>query len=98
MKRKNEIREELKELSPFLLDMKDKGDGFKVPKNYFKTLPDEVLKKVQEAPEPMASDSKMSLWDECIYYIQWLFNKPQGVMTLASVAILMVAGIFFFQN
>ena len=42
MKNSDEWREELKG-SPFLQKMKGKGEGFKVPANYFKNLPDEAL-------------------------------------------------------
>lgn len=97
MKGKNEIREELKKLSPFLLDMKDKGEGFKVPKNYFKSLPDEVLKQIQETPNPVVAKPKMNLLDECIFYIKWLM-KPQRAMVLAAAVVLIIAGVFLFND
>ncbi len=99
MKSKKEIREELEELSPFLSKLKEEGDGFKVPNNYFKTLPDEVLKKagIQSVKEVIPQTPQITWIDEFIISIQSLF-QPRYAMAFASVAILIVAGLLLLND
>ena len=99
MTRKDDLQEELKKVSPFLADFRKKGDGFSVPKNYFKTLPDEVLKQIGEdaiRAKPPAKQ-KGSWLDEMISAIQFLL-QPKYAMAVASVLLLIVACIFIFQR
>lgn len=96
MNRKKEIRDELQELSPFLSSMKEKEQPFTVPKDYFKQLPDEILAKVQ--PEKMMQKETQVSWlDRFVAELQWLL-QPRPALALATVAILIMAGIFFFNN
>lgn len=99
MENKDEIRKELEELSPFLSKMEKKKGGFEVPANYFKQLPDLIMDRIQEEETPSYSVAPTTNWlDQIIERIQLLL-QPQYAMALASVAILIVASIFFFgQN
>ena len=99
MENKDEIRKELEELSPFLSKMKKGKEGFEVPANYFKQLPDLIMDRIQEEEAPSYSVAPTTNWlDQIIERIQLLL-QPQYAMALASVAILIVASIFFFgQN
>jgi hypothetical protein len=99
MENKDEIRKELEELSPFLSKMKKEKEGFEVPTNYFKQLPDLIMDRIQEEEAPSYSTAPTTNWlDQIIERIQLLL-QPQYAMALASVAILIVASIFFFgQN
>lgn len=99
MENKDEIRKELEELSPFLSKMKKEKEGFEVPANYFKQLPDLIMDRIQEEEAPSYSTAPTTNWlDQIIERIQLLL-QPQYAMALASVAILIVASIFFFgQN
>lgn len=93
MKEKDELRVEL-ENSPFLKKMKERpAEGFQVPKDYFRHLPNEVMRKVKEpALEPMPQLS----WQERIG--QFLQGLLQPGLALASFLVLVVAGILFFQQ
>ena len=91
MNKKDEIKEELREHSPFLFKMKEKEEAFKVPVDYFKSLPDEVLSRVNvESPERL--NSIPTLWDQFLQHIQWLM-QPRPVMAIASIALLIAVGV-----
>jgi len=64
MERKTEILKELKELSPFIAEMKEKEDGFKVPEHYFDYLSGSVLEqvKLQRDPSFFISREKSFKW------------------------------------
>lgn len=49
MKDKILLNEELKGLSPWLHDLKQRGDGFQVPEGYFDTLEDSVFSRIDAA-------------------------------------------------
>ncbi|MBI5914069.1 MAG: hypothetical protein HY842_01730 [Bacteroidetes bacterium] len=94
MKNSDELREEL-EGSPFLQKMKDKGEGFKVPANYFKNLPDEVWKQVKPAAPPQES------WlDKAELFLLFLQNlwRPRYVLAVATIAAVAVAAVCFFAE
>ena len=95
MKDKDELRDEL-ENSPFLKKMKEQpGDGFKVPKNYFQHLPNEVMRKVKEpAPTPVQQPS----WLERIEQFVKGMVQPRFALALASVIVLVVAGVVFLKD
>jgi len=87
MKDKNkniELQEELRQIAPGLSELK-REDGFTVPYNYFKELPDKVITKVAAGEEKTSS---MWLW------LQSLIT-PKFALAFASVMILIIAGIWF---
>lgn len=91
MKDKMSLKEELKELSPWLLSMKEKGEGFKVPIGYFEHLQDEVLQKVKQEksiPEPATP----GWWEKLLWQMEALFH-PQYRLAYASAAVLLLAAI-----
>lgn len=56
-----EVRNELKELSaPSLLELKNKGNGLRLPENYFETMQQEVLAKISETSEKPAQIRSLS--------------------------------------
>lgn len=90
-----DIRRELEELSPRLLQMKEQGEAFKVPEDYFQRLQEEVLGKIQQQPQ---SAAKPSRWAELWESVQFLF-QPRWALSLASVAmVLTLIGVWFFQS
>lgn len=98
MKNEDELRDEL-ENSPFLKKMKERpgeaNDGFQVPKNYFQHLPNEVMRTVKEpvfAPAPKPS------WQERIGQFLQGILQPRLALALASVLVLVVAGILFLRE
>ena len=93
MKNKDELRDELNELSPFLAKHEHKDLGFRVPKDYFKSLPDEVMKLIREEAAP----AKRSWLDDLTVLLQGLF-QPRYALVLASVAVLVVAAVYVFKQ
>jgi hypothetical protein len=92
MKNRDELREELEEFSPFLKKMKDKDEGFRVPKDYFKSLPDEVLNKIK--PDVPTSRT----WaDELAVFVQRLL-QPKYALALATAVVLVVAAVCIFDQ
>ncbi len=96
MKNREEIKDELKELSPFLWEQKGRPEGFEVPKDYFKSLPDEVLQKVN-AGQQTVIEPKEHWWDNLMEYLQSLF-QPKYALAFASVAILLIAGMVYMKK
>jgi len=100
MKRqKNEIREELNELSPFLSKMKEEENGFKVPQNYFKTLPNQVFQKLGSEPSPLstAQNSSPGFWNNFNISIQSLL-KPKYALAFSTVVLMLLVGVFWMNN
>ncbi len=96
MNKKNEIKDELKNLSPFLSEIKKK-DSFKVPKNYFKSLPDNVLDQVRITNEASKSVTQANWLDRLIENIAILF-QPKYAVGFATVLILVVATVYLTQK
>ncbi len=96
MKNNDKIKEELERLSPFLLRQKDKPEGFEVPKDYFKSLPDFVLEKVAE--KPAFTQEQSPNWLDNLTVLFQSFFQPRYVLAVASVALLLVAGIYFSSS
>jgi hypothetical protein len=93
-----ELRKELQALSPFLEVMKTEKEGFKVPENYFSTLADEVLWKIKTEPTPSEVNTPIrKSWLEQMDSMLRAFLQPKLVLALASVAIIILAGIFFIS-
>ena len=97
MNNKKEIRDELKDLSPFLSDIK-KENAFKVPKDYFKSLPDKILEQVQVSKNTTEQTTTQSSWlDRLIEGIAILF-QPRYAVGFATALILIVAAVYFNQK
>lgn len=92
MENKEELKKELEALSPFLLTRKEKMEGFRVPKDYFKSLPDEVLHKTRPTPP-----ARSSWLDELTAFMQQLW-QPRYALGLAAAVVLVVAAICFFDQ
>lgn len=98
MKRPNEdIRKELEELSPHLLKLKEQGDGFHIPDDYFQRMQKEVLEKVQGGSQT-AAVKNIGWLDRFFEPLQFLF-QPRWALTLASIALLIALGaVWLFQS
>jgi hypothetical protein len=93
-----ELRKELQAMSPFLEVMKTDKEGFKVPENYFSSLADEVLWKIHTEPTPIEVNAPIrKSWLEQMDSVLRAFLQPRLVLALASIAIIIVAGMFFFS-
>ena len=96
MKNKEDLKKELEGLSPFLVSQKGREDGFRVPQDYFKSLPDEVMDRIREKPVPVA-EPKPHWLDTLASGLQSLF-QPRYALAFATVAVLVVAGIYLFKG
>lgn len=99
MKQKKQILEELEELSTSLAKLKGEDAGFRVPQNYFSELPDQVMNRIKkEAEEKPSMSTSLSEWiNQLSQQLQWLL-RPQYAMALASVAVLLIAGIWWMSK
>lgn len=93
------IENELKELSPFLHRNRNKDiTAPKISRNYFEKLPDQILHRIREEealkPKPIKQESKLNLWIEKIN--SWIFSPT----AYASFAVVLVAfvGLFVWNN
>lgn len=84
MKNKDHIQDELNELSPLLAELRQEEEGYKVPHLYFESLQNKVLNQVQEASQKVG------------FFMR--FGWVRGSVMVASVAVLLLAGVFLFQN
>ncbi len=84
MKEDYNIQDELKELSPLLSELRQEEEGYKVPHLYFESLQDKVLRQVNEAPQ------KAGLFVR--------FGWARTLATAASVAVLLMAGVFLLNQ
>ncbi len=97
MNKKNEINDELKKLSPFLSDIK-KENAFKVPENYFKTLPDQVLEQVKTTTNTSEKRVTQPGWMERLMENIAVLFQPKYAVGFATALILVVASVYFIQK
>jgi hypothetical protein len=96
---KEDIHEELREMSPFLAGLERK-DPFKAPKYYFDTLADKVLEQAQPhiATTPPQYAARPNLFSQLGNAIGNLL-RPRVAFALASVTIVLaVGGWFVYQS
>lgn len=94
MESRNDIRDELNELSP-LLSKLDKREGFQVPPRYFEKLTHEVLQKATTESTPVQT---VPQWQQSLSNIWAAIWQPKMAMALATITLLVVATTFFFNN
>jgi len=99
MKERNNLEEELREITPFLSTMKKEGDGFKVPENYFKNLPDEIIGQLPaDNQNVIVKEGRSGNWfTELLNSINWLL-QPRLAMAFGSVLLLVFAGLFLLNS
>lgn len=84
MKKEHNIQDELKELSPLLAELREEEEGYKVPHLYFESMQNKVLRQVNEVPQKAGLFARFS----------WMRN----LAVAASVAVLLLVGVFLLQN
>jgi len=92
MKEEN-IKKELEELSPLLAKLKAKKNKTEIPKNYFAYLENSVMQQVELEPTPVLQTTvgtTVPLWS---HFFSW-----RGMMTFASVILLVLVGLFGGQR
>jgi len=95
MKNNDELRDEL-DGSTFLKNMKaQQGKGFKVPKHYFRHLPDEVWNQVK--PVQPTVQARPNWLEKMELFLHGLV-QPRFTLALASVTLLVVAAVIFLRD
>lgn len=98
---KKEFEDELREISPFLADLKKSKEGeepFRTPKFYFDTLADKVMEKAIVKPVIPPQYSVRPSFIEMAQ--KWVASimQPRYAIGFATVALLAVGGWFFIQK
>ena len=100
---KEDIENELREISPFLADLKEvqpdkngKAEPFRTPKFYFDNLADRVMEKTQPLPPPQYVRKK-NVFSQLEEWLSVLV-QPRWAMSMATVAILAVGSWFYLKK
>jgi hypothetical protein len=92
-KDKNNIREELQGLSPFLADLHSKDSGQKAPEDYFDQLESEVFRKIEEGGyQREAPTGSTPVWRGLI-----AIRRSRFAMAAAAVFALVFGAWWFFR-
>ena len=82
------------ELPPFLQDLKEKGDGFKVPEGYFEDFEDAVFARLKASGDlgkpAMKVVKRPTMFSVSI--------RPRTAMALAAALALILAAVWFFRQ
>ena len=93
MKKQDNLKDELREVSPFLHDLKQKDDGFRLPENYFEQMESDFFKNIDAiGARRMPQKTAPAGW------WAWLaqFWQPRLAWALAGILVLAVAGWWHF--
>lgn len=93
MKKEN-LDDELKSISPFLKDLKGKGDGFKVPEGYFEDMEDAVFARLKSAGD-MDRPSMRVVKRPSMFQLS---IRPRTAMGLAAALALMLTAVWFIRQ
>ena len=95
----DDFREELAQLPQILRKLKEKGNEFTVPANYFEQLADDILQKVptgnQVAPSA-ENEVAPSQWINRILRVADFLFRPQLAIGLATAASIITIAILLF--
>lgn len=97
-KKGQEVKEELRALSPFLSQLKEKPVPFRIPEDYFEKMQQEVFSKIHSealAPKTSEPTNIVRRFNSWISSLSWLF-QPKLAVAFASVLILAVASYLAF--
>ena len=92
---KEELKKELEELSPFLLEMKEKPEGMNVPNHFFNNMRLDIMNKVK-IEEQKAPVEKSWLFDLKARMQSVL--QPRLAFGLASVFVIAVISFLFISK
>ena len=93
MKNKKAIQDELKDIAPSLAKLRETGDGFSVPDNYFEFLTESMLEQAKLVPQPTVPKKE----EHKQPWYAFLFT-PQLLGGLATVCILLGATMFLLDR
>ncbi|MDO8366614.1 MAG: hypothetical protein Q7T20_07460 [Saprospiraceae bacterium] len=93
MKKEN-LDDELKAISPFLKEMKGKGDSFKVPEGYFEDLEDAVFARLESSGGLRRPKIKAAKRPGLFA----AFIRPPAAMAYAAAMALILAAVWFIRQ
>jgi hypothetical protein len=96
MKNREEIQQELQELSPFLSKLKAKEQKTEVPENYFHALPDQIWEQIKLQPASERIVKQAGIWEKFLNALQLVLQPRIGV-SLATFVVLIFVGIYLFK-
>ena len=94
-KNTDNLKDELRGLSPFLWEQKRQPEGYKVPGDYFRSLADEIIKRPELKPARRQTQPEKSTWWETWAAALHSLRQPRYALAFATVALLLVAGIYY---
>lgn len=86
----NDPKKELREIAPFLADLREQGTGFQVPEDFFSKLQEEVMEKVHSESEGDSPSVERPVF-------RILRGGGRVWAAAAAVAALFLAGLWFLQ-
>jgi hypothetical protein len=93
MSNKENLDDELKGISPFLLDLKKREDGRKVPPGYFDQFDANLMQKIATSDIKRPGMAKQSpekgMWAS--------FSKPRLLMSIAAAMVLLLSAFWFLK-
>jgi len=96
MRKQDDLKQELEELSPLLQKLKAQDNPFKTPEGYFASLPDEIITRLRSAEQPQRAPARLSWTDRLLGFLETLM-QPRLAVGLATVALLIAAGVFWLR-
>lgn len=95
---KKELQDELRELFPELEDRKP--EGFRVPYNYFEQLPDQVMQRIRLESDHsrQIQPGIRQIWSQRMAAVWAAIWQPRYAIGLAGVAMVLVAGVWFYTH
>jgi len=90
------LKDELNELSPSLSRL-DNKEGFQLPPRYFEKLTEHVMHQVNADTES-STEAQPASWQQSLANFWTTLWQPRLVLGMATVALLILAGTFFFNN
>lgn len=97
MRKQDDLKQELEELSPLLHKLKAQENPFKTPEGYFASLPDELITRLRTEAQPVSAPVRPTSWaDRLLEFLESLL-QPRLAVGLATIAILIVTGLLWLR-
>lgn len=96
MRKQDDLKQELEELSPLLHKLKAQENPFKTPEGYFASLPDELITRLRNEAQPLRTPARPGWSDRLLQFLESLM-QPRLAVGFATVAILVAAGVFWLR-
>lgn len=96
MRKQDDLKQELEELSPLLHKLKAQDNPFKTPEGYFSSLPDELIARLRNEAQPLSAPVRPTWSDRLLEFLESLM-QPRLAVSLATVVILVVTGLLWLR-